>query len=424
LAPADKNQASNIKIEPRCFSTLSWSTRQKGRIPMTSSRLHFASMSLAACALALTGAVACEDESTRPHNTPVEAGLQQVLDRAVVTPGVLLPGAIAHYRSPAYAPWSGSAGLADLPGQAPMRPDSLIRAGSILKTLVATVALQHVEEGTLSLDQTLPQLLPATVTGQVANADRISLRMLLDQTSGIPEWTTAAVHARVATDPGHVWTEEEALGLAAALPATHAPGTAWSYSNTNYTLIGMILDRLGSSWRQQVRSRVLSRVQMPSTLLPEPGDRTITSAHARGYQQVGDRTFDLSEVDPSMAGASGGNAMVTTAEDLARFLDALLEGRLFRRPETLATMTTMREAHSESGLPYRYGMGLESYELPGGIAAVGHAGGAAGYAVMMYRLPAQGATLVTAVNTSDMFANALKVLIPAAQVIAASPPAK
>jgi D-alanyl-D-alanine carboxypeptidase len=385
----------------------------------------FRQMSLGACtlALALAGA-ACDDGSTLPPNSPVETGLQQVLDQAVARPDVMIPGAIAHYRNATHAPWSGSAGLGELQERVALRPTDRIRAGSILKTFLATVTLQHVEEGTLSLEQTLPQLLPPVVTDRVRNAGQITLRMLLNHTSGVPDWVTHEVEGQVAGNPARIWTDDEAIALAAQLPGAFPPGSRWSYSNTNYTLVGLVLDRLGGApWRDQVRTRVLDRLGLRSTQLPQPGDRTITSEYAHGYLDVDGRPLDLSTVDPSMAGASGGNAMVTTAQDLARFLDALLAGRLFQRPETLTAMTTMMDAPDESGLPHRYGLGLESFDLPGLPTIIGHSGGAAGYATMMFRIPSRATTLVTAVNTGDMFANALQVFIPACQVIVAGPAA-
>lgn len=375
---------------------------------------------LALSALALAGAVACGGESGLPHDARVESGLQQVLDRAVARPDVLLPGAIAYYRTPGHAAWSGSAGLGEVQAQAPIRPESRIRAGSILKTLVATATLQLVEEGTLSLDQTLPELLPSAVTDRLAYADRITLRMLLNHTSGIPEWVDDEVHAMAVTEPEHIWSNDAAIEIASRPLPYFEPGTSWAYSNTNYTLVGMVLDRaVGRSWRAQVRARVIEPLGLASTRLPEPGDRTITADYAHGYQDIGGgETVDLSFVDPSMAGAAGGNAMVTTVHDLARFLEALLAGRLFARPETLAEMATMVEAPNETGLPHWYGLGLEAYEL-GGTRVIGNAGGAAGYATMMFWIPSRATTLVTSINTSDLFANALDVFIPALDVIIA-----
>jgi len=384
---------------------------------MTRPESRFHLVSLAALAATLLLAAACGgDDSSPPRDVRLEAGLQQTLDAAVATPDALIPGALAYYHEQGYAPWSGSAGVRELDGRDPMRPANRIRAGSILKTLVAAVTLQHVEEGMLSLDQTLTEILPASVTDYVMHADHITLRMLLNHTSGIPNWTTDAVHLEVAMHPDHLWTDDEALAISASQTAA-LPGALWEYSNTNYTLLGMVLDVVGGkSWRAQVRERVLGPLRMTSTELPEPGGCRITDDHAHGYLDAAGTVVDLSCVDPSMAGASGGNAMVSTVQDLATFIEALLAGRLFARPETLVEMTTMVEARNETAMPHWYGLGLEIYEL-GGTFVIGNAGGAAGYATMMFRIPAQDATLVTSINGSDLFANAFHVFIPALRVI-------
>lgn len=380
--------------------------------------------SLAISMTLLTFAVGgCDEETPLEPNTPVENQLQQVLDHSVTKPDVMLPGAIAHYRSPAYRPWSGAAGLGDIPAGVAMRPHDQFRAGSILKTFLATVTLQHVEEGALSLEQTLPALLPETVTSRIASADQISLRMLLNHTSGIPEWVTPEVEARVMSDPAYVWSADEAIDIASGVPPYFPPGTAWKYSNTDYTLVGLVLDRVGGkSWRSQVRERIVQRLGLANTRLPEPGDTTLVGQYAHGYHDLGGTVVDLSAVDPSMAGAAGGHALVTTAQDLGRFLEALLAGELFAHPATLAAMTTMVEAPHESGLPHRYGLALEEFTLPSGTTVIGHGGSTAGYAVMMFSIPASDTILVTAVNTQDLFVNALDVFIPAIEVVTASAP--
>ncbi len=384
------------------------------------SRTRFPSLTAAVLATAATLAVGACDEAAAPPppNTAVEARLQQVLDGSVAQPDVMLPGATAYYHAPAYRPWSGAAGLGDVPAQVAMRPGSRFRAGSVLKTFLATVTMQHVEAGTLSLDQTLPALLPETVTSRIANAEQISLRMLLNHTSGIPEWVTPEVDAQIIADPAHVWSTDEIIDVATALPPTFAPGTSWSYSNTNYTLVGLVIERAaGKSWRAQVRERVFERLGLPSTSLPEPGDLTVGADYAHGYQELEGGAVDLSAIDPSMAGAAGGHALVTTAEDLGRFVEALLAGALFARPATLAAMMPTIETPHVSGLPYRYGFALEEYTLPNGAVVVGHSGSTAGYAMMMFRIPASDTTLVTAVNTNDLFTNALQVFIPAVEAI-------
>ena len=291
---------------------------------------------------------------------------------------------------------------------------------TICRPFLATVTMQHVEAGTLSLDQTLPALLPEAVTARIAGAARISLRMLLSHTSGIPEWTSAEIDAQIIANPAHIWSTDEIIDLASAKPPTFEPGTSWSYSNTNYTLIGLVIERAaGKSWRAQVRERVLQPLALSNTSLPEPGDITVGADYAHGYQQIETGVADLSAIDPSMAGAAGGHALVTTAQDLGRFIEALLAGELFASRATLTAMMPTIESPHVSGLPYRYGFALEEYTLPNGTVVVGHSGSTAGYAVMMFRIPSRDTTLVTAVNTNDLFVNALEVFIPAVEAITA-----
>jgi D-alanyl-D-alanine carboxypeptidase len=257
----------------------------------------------------------------------------------------------------------------------------------------------------------------------VAGADQITLRMLLNHTSGIPEWTTEQTDALIVADPAHIWSIDEIMDIVAAQPPTFAPGASWSYSNTDYNLVGLAVERAagGKSWRAQVRERVFDRVGLPNTRLPEPGDVSVGADYAHGYQLVEMGIVDLSAIDPSMAGAAGGHALVTTAEDLGKFIEALLAGRLFTKPATLATMMPSIEAAHPSGLPYRYGFALEEFVMPNGSVVVGHSGSTGGYATMMFRIPARDTTLVTAVNTNDLFTNALQVFIPALEAITAAP---
>lgn len=383
-------------------------------------------MAVLATALVLPLVAACDDDLE--PNLPEQERLQQALDDAVATPDVLLPGAIVHVHDPAYAPWSGAAGLGEIgefsPGSAgdvAMRPHDKFRAGSIMKSFLAAVTLQHVEEGTLSLAQTLPELLPDAVTGRIPNADRITLRMLLNHTSGIAEWLTPDVLVLILDDPRRIWTADDYIAFAAALPPVFEPGESWSYSNTNYTVLGRVLERAaGQSWRSQVRQRIIEPLGLEDTGLPEPGDPTITGDHTHGYDDIGGQILDLTYMDPSMAGAAGGHALVTTAADLGQFLDALLAGSLFTDDDSLIEMTTMVEAPQvEHDMPHFYGLGVESFTLPDGTEVIGHSGSTGGHAVMMFRATEHDTTIVAATNTGDFANNFIHLFIPAVQAVTA-----
>ncbi|MDP6040029.1 MAG: serine hydrolase domain-containing protein, partial [Candidatus Latescibacteria bacterium] len=173
----------------------------------------------------------------------------------------------------------------------------------------------------------------------------------------------------------------------------------------------------GHSWREEVRKRIIETLNLKNTLLPEPGNISIPDEHARGYHLINDELIDLTQVDPSMSGAAGGHALITTAADLTRLLDAVLAGKFFRNDKTLEEMLTFVDAPDEHGVPYYYGLAVEKYVFSGGIEMIGHAGGTAGFASIIYHLPAQNITIAAAINTQDLESVYLKVLLPILEIL-------
>jgi D-alanyl-D-alanine carboxypeptidase len=327
--------------------------------------------------------------------------LEKVLRAALRDPSVHAPGAILHVRSPKLGRWTGVAGLGRVAPKVPMRPGDRFRAGSIMKPFVSVVVLQLVERGRLSLDARLPEVLPADVVDRFPTAPDITIRMLLSHRSGIPEWDVPEQQDEYAArHPAHVWTIAEILDLAAAKPPVFAPGTAYSYCNTEYNLLGLIIHRItGRSWRHEITRRVVRPLRLTHTSLPAPGDLSIKGAHAHGYFELDGRMADLTRLDPSIAGAAGGSALVTTVHDLARFWDALLKGRLFRHRGTLKEMMTF--GPTPGAVTSGYGLGVEQYTIPGGIELIGHLGGAGTYRTFVGRQRPQGVTIAFAMNFQD-----------------------
>ena len=326
--------------------------------------------------------------------------LQRVLRAALRDPSTHAPGAILHVQSPTLGRWTGVAGLGRVAPKVPMRPGDRFRAGSIIKPFVSVVVLQLVERGRLSLDARLPEVLPADVVGRFPTAPDITVRMLLTHRSGIPEWDLPALDEYAARHPAHVWTIAEILDLAAAKPPVFAPGAAYSYCNTEYNLLGLVIDRVtGRSWRHEITRRVVRPLRLTHTALPAAGDLSIKGAHAHGYFELDGRMVDVTRLDPSIAGAAGGSALVTTVQDLARFWDALLRGRVFRHRATLKEMLTFGPTPGE--VTSGYGLGVEQYTVPGGIELIGHLGGAGTYRAFVGRQLPQGVTITFAMNFQD-----------------------
>jgi D-alanyl-D-alanine carboxypeptidase len=388
---------------------------------------RWSALLLLVCLIA-SAALACDDEdeviapsvatvTSTPEPTfddEIAAALQQVLNAAVSDPDPWFPGAILRVEGKEIGTWTGTAGVGDVEGQTPIGPGDKFRAGSIVKPFVSVAVLQLVEEGALSLDDTLPEVLPESVHARFQDSDQITVRMLLNHSSGLPEWLGPAVYAQIEADPGRVWDVAEFLDLSAAQAPNFAPGTGYAYSNADYTLLGEIIENItGDSWRSQVNERVIEAAGLENTSLPAPGDTTIKGSYAHGYAGSPDAPLDLSGVDPSMAGAAGGSALVTTVSDLARFWETLLAGGLFDNEQSLENMFTFIEATGDGGLA-GYGLGLEKYVLPGGVELVGHLGGAPGYRSFVGYLPAQDVGIVAAMTTEG---DPTPVLLPVVEVL-------
>jgi len=295
-----------------------------------------------------------------------------------------------------------------------------------MKPFVSVVILQLVEEGRLSLDDPMTKVLPASVADKFANSSRITVRMLLNHTAGIPEWLGEAQIAEIGANPTKIWKVEEYIDLAAAHEPYFEPGEGLLYSNTDYNLLGMVINQVtGHTWREEVRERIIEELNLENTLLPEPGEIVIPDDHIRGYIPMGGQLIDATGIDPSMAGAAGGHALVTTDEDLTLFVDAVLAGELFQNIETLEEMMTFKET-DPYGMPsipgveweyYGYGLGLEKWVLPGGVELIGHAGTTAGYTATVYYLPAQDITIALAWNIQELREFFIRMILPTIDIL-------
>ncbi|MET9395253.1 serine hydrolase domain-containing protein [Streptomyces sp. NPDC006624] len=227
------------------------------------------------------------------------------------------------------------------------------RAGSLTKTFVATVVLQLAAERRLSLTDTVEEHLPGLVRGAGNDGRALTLRSLLTHTSGLYDFTADTR----GTTPV---TARQAVGIA----LTHPPAARgrFSYSNTNYVLLGLVVEQVtGHPYATEAERRILTPLRLTGTSFP--GSRSaLPSPHGRAYAADG---TDVTDLDPRVAGAAG--EIVTTLADLDRFYAALLGGRLLP-PRWLREMLDTRAAHGA------YGMGVFPQELPCGTTVWGHNG--------------------------------------------------
>ncbi|MFJ9697639.1 serine hydrolase domain-containing protein [Kitasatospora sp. NPDC101183] len=288
--------------------------------------------------------------------------------------------ALAAVRQDGRLAWRDAAGVADLDSRAPADPQGRFRIGSATKTFVATTLLQLVGEGRLDLDDRLECLLP----GIVPNSTDITVRQLLNHTSGVANYTRDPAfdfydQGWLTTRRYRSYSLRDLVDIANTYPPTFAPGQDWSYSNTNYILVAMIIEKLtGHRWNDEVTRRIIRPLRLSGTSAPADFP-LIPGPHAHGYFKLGTGPVDVTALNPSMAGPSGG--IVSTTADLTAFLHALLGGHLLR-PAELAAM----EQTSTHGEGRTYGLGLQRLDTPCGTYW-GHAGGIPGYMTMMLSSP-------------------------------------
>ncbi|MCK4336964.1 MAG: beta-lactamase family protein [Candidatus Aminicenantes bacterium] len=376
------------------------------------------------CLISITlvlGLTACKAPAEKAFDKQLANNLQTALQDAVENPDTKFPGALLYISSPKLGTWVGAAGLGNIRTDTAMRPDDRFRAASILKSFISVVILQLVEEGRFSLDDPMTAVLPESVTTKFSDSDKITVYMLLNHTSGIPDWLTEAIMGEIATNPQRVWKVNEYLDVAAAQEIYFLPGKGWKYSNTDYNLLGLVIEQAtGRSWREEVGKRIIKPLNLENTLLPEPGDLSISDNHAHGYHDMGGELFDFTKVDSSMAGAAGGHALITTTFDLARFLNAVLTGELFQNAGTLDEMLELIEVPDDvvvSKYAAGYGLGIMRFILPGNIEMLGHSGATGGFQSFVYYLPTQNLTVSGMMSNveSDQYQillPALKILIP------------
>ena len=325
-----------------------------------------------------------------PAQSPFQAAIQQL-----VTDGV--PGAIGYARDGGTVTVAAS-GLADLATKTPIAVGDRVRVGSLTKTFVATVVLQLAAERLLSISDTVSRWLPGLVPGGAG----ITIRELLQHTSGIYSYTNDPGFLQALfSDPTRVWRPAELVRIAVAHPPVFPPGTSLAYSNTDYVLLGMIIQAAtGHPVGQQLQARIFTPLGLRDTYLPYANPH-LRTPYAHGYllgQPGATGPADATVVTPSWAGAAGG--IVSTAADLARFYTALLSGKLLPAAQLQQMMTTIP---IPMGQGVGYGLGVESVPLPCGTAW-GHTGDFPGYFGNAFTTTGGSSQAVVLVNADGLSA--------------------
>jgi D-alanyl-D-alanine carboxypeptidase len=360
-----------------------------------------------AVATLLSGAAASASLAQGALQQIDSSALQATLDS--MADDFLLPGAVVLLRVPEgeYILTHGVRGLDD---PTPVTADDHIRIGSNTKTMTGTVILQMVQEGAIALTDPVSTFRP-----EVPNGDAISIEMLLNMRSGLFNYsTTYAMNRTLDLEPLKAWQPEEMLAIGLRYPPYFAPDQGYTYSNTNTVLLGLIAEQIdGKPLETIFRDRIFTPLGLTRTWLPARDENLLPEPRSKGYMFTDnvitlatnaippDLQFDAkagtflpneqTDVNPSWGWAAG--AGVSTATELADYVEALTDGRLLGPELQKLRMDSPRATNPDAPSSALYGLGIAKFG-----PLNGHTGELPGYNSFMGRDPEAGVTLIVWAN--------------------------
>ncbi|MFE7173456.1 serine hydrolase domain-containing protein [Streptomyces sp. NPDC057616] len=338
-------------------------------------------VALAAAALT-AGALTAPAAAAGPVRAAGGHQATQAAIEAAVAAGV--PGVSAEARDAAGV-WRTTAGVGDRTTGAPRSPEDRFRTGSITNTFVATVLLQMEAEHKLSLDDPVETYLPGVVTGSGNDGRRITVRQLLNHTSGLYDYLAdPAYYEKYTLGDGFLQhrydtlTPAQRLAVAFSHPPMFPPGARHSFSHTNDILSALIVEKVsGSSYEAEVRRRILNPLKLKATSNPGTAT-TVPRPSSRGYSKLfygtdPDRIDDVTDVNGSQNWGDGD--LISNAGDLNRFYGALMGGRLLPAQQLKELKTTVVNPDFPAS---SYGLGVELLTLGCNTSVWYHDGGVVG----------------------------------------------
>lgn len=328
----------------------------------------------------------------------ITAELQAILDRKVARQNI--PGVAAYVSTPE-GTWMGASGVADLKTKRPLKPSDRFRIGSITKTFVAVVVLQLWEEQELSLDDAIADWLPETLlpektSARLANSEKITIRQLLNHTSGLTDYLESdEFQADFEADSTHHWTAREVLEYAYDLEPEAEPGEEFSYSNTNYIILELIVEEVtGNRLAQELRDRIYEPLGLQDTFMEL--QEKITGGFVSGYDDW-DEDGRRDNVTRLEAWGLGDGGIVSTASDVGKFIQALFAQEELLAEDSLGEMLDLVDDGEGDG----YGLGVAAWENSWGEEVWGHDGETGGFVATMMYFGDRYIAIVVLINAAD-----------------------
>jgi D-alanyl-D-alanine carboxypeptidase len=303
---------------------------------------------------------------------------------------LMVPGALVLLRTP-QGDFTASVGTTALGAQTPPEAGTHFRIASNTKTMTAALIVLLVQDGKLKLTDPVAAYVPG-----VPNGENITIAELLKMRSGLYGYTAEPeLSTMMDATPAKAWTPQEVLAIAFRHPPLFAPDAEYDYSNTNYALLGLVAEKVGGQpLAQQLKDRLFGPVGIEQTSLPASDDTAIPSPYSHGYMYGGSlyaladdpypadlqaaakagtlKPIDYTNQNSSYATAAGG--AISTADDLATWMKALVSGKVFNADYQRQWLTSLQAEHPAEPDGQKYGDGI-SYQRFGPKAAMYYHGG-------------------------------------------------
>lgn len=348
---------------------------------------------LTACQSTQTPVTTSKCTSDKNSNSGQNVKLENALSDIV---SVGIPGiALAVYTNNTW--WTGAKGYARIEDQTPMQTCNLQYLQSVAKLYMAVGILKLYEEGKIDLNAPITTYLKAEHSKHISKAESISVRMLLNHTSGIPEYNLVPLYiTRLLQNPEAVFTPEDYLMYISGKALDFEPGSRYSYRNTNYVLLALMADAITGDHARYLDKVIVEPLALKNTFYRGSTNylnyAELVNAYWDRYSNgIVENASKLQQ--NNVAALVGDDGIVATPEDAVKFLKGLMEGKLLQA----STLDSMKVWAKDKKGNNAYGLGLD-YTMLGGKVAYGHSGGGIGAGCQLYYIPEKNLYFFVGIN--------------------------
>lgn len=294
--------------------------------------------------------------------------------------------------------WAGASGMADIDRQIRMEPCQVSKIASVTKLFVGVLVMQLVEEDVLQLDAPITNWLPEKYTDKVANAKQVTLRQLLNHTSGIYDLIDDnGFYLSVLNDPAKFWKPDELIKFVYGKEAAFAPGTDVGYSNTNLLLAAVIIEEAtGRSHAQLIKERIIHPLSLTETYYHwhDP----LPAFVAQGYYDLYNNGTIANMTNFNTGSGNGYGGMYANVFDMQRFIEALLREKTLLSEQMLQEMTTITSENIGRNIAFGVAIRKDFLDRATDEFGLGHRGRDLAYSADLYYFPTQDITMAYLVN--------------------------